>query len=112
MAGRGGVMEKGRLRDRVCGAVKPICNCFSVAAKHAREAEIDVPSRRRFRQGALSGEASSAVPQDAGAGLHEAAARTGIGVRAFLDCVNDARKRAHEPRTDAFSRMSLRKLPE
>jgi hypothetical protein len=105
-------MEKERIRDRVCGALKPICNCLSVAANQAREAEIDVPSRRRFRQGALSGEASSAIPQGAGAGVHEVAARTGIGVRAFLDCVNDARNRVQESRFDALSRMSFRKLPE
>jgi len=108
----GGVMEKERLRDRVCGAVKPICTCFSFAARQAREAEIDVPSKRRFRQGALSGEASSAIPQDAGAVLHEVTARRGTGVRAFLDCLDDARKRAEERRTDAFSRMSYRKLPD
>jgi hypothetical protein len=106
-------MEKERLRDRVCGAVKPICTCFSVAARQAREAEIDVPSKRRFRQEALSGGASSYIPSDAGAVLHEVAARTGIGMRAFLDCVSDARSRVEQSRTDVgLSRMSYRKLPE
>lgn len=105
-------MVEGRVRDRVCGAMKPICTCFSVAARQAREAEIDVPSKRRFRQGALSGEASSALPPGAGAGLHEVAARTGIGVRTFLECVSDARKRVEQSRTDGILRMSYRKLPE
>ncbi len=105
-------MKKEGLRDRVCGAMKPICTCFSVAAKQAREAEIDVPSKRRLRQGVLSGEPSSAIPLDTGAGLQEVAGRTGIGVRTFLDCVIDARNRVEQGRTDALSRMSYRKLPE
>ncbi|MDX1814731.1 MAG: hypothetical protein R3239_02125 [Thermodesulfobacteriota bacterium] len=105
-------MEKKRLRDRVCGSMKPICTCFSVAARQAREAEIDYPSKRRFRLGALSGEASSAIPLDAGDGLHVATARTGIWMRAFLDCVSDARNRVEQSRAEGLSRMSYRKLPE
>jgi len=108
----GGVMEKKRVRDRVCGAVKPICTCFSVAARQAREAEIDIPSKRRFRQEAMSEGASSAIPLDAGDFLHEVAARTEIGMRAFLDCVSDARNRVEQSRTDGLSRLSFRKLPE
>ena len=105
-------MEKKRVRDRICGAVKPICTCFSVAARQAREAEIDIPSKRRFRQEAMSGEASSAIPLDAGDVLHEMAARTEIGMRAFLDCVSDARNRVEQSRSDGLSRLSFRKLPE
>ena len=105
-------MEKKRVKDRVCAAVKPICTCFSAAARQAREAEIDVPSKRRFRQEALSGGASSAVPLDAGDVLHEVAARTEIGMRAFLDCVSDARNWVDPSSTDGLSRMSFRKLPE
>lgn len=108
----GGVMEKKRVRDRVCGAVKPICTCFSVAARQAREAEIDIPSKRRFRQEAMSEGASSAIPLDAGDFLHEVAARTEIGMRAFLDCVSDARNRVEQSGTDGLSRLSFRKLPE
>jgi hypothetical protein len=100
------------LRDRACGTVKPICSCFSVAARQAREAEIDVPSKRRFRQKALSGGSSSAIPLDEGAVLHEVAARTEIGMRAFLDCVSDARKRVEQSRTEGLSRVFYRKLPE
>lgn len=105
-------MGKERLRDRVCRMMKPICNCFSVAAKQAREAEIDVPSKRRFRQRVLSGESPSAIPQDAGTGLHEVVARTGIGMRTFLDCLDDARKQVEESRTNAIARLSYRRLPE
>ena len=107
-----GVMGKGKFRDRVCGAMKPICDCFSVAAKQAREAEIDVPSKRRFRLMYASGDADSTLPQDTGTGLHEVAARTGIGLRAFLDCLDDVRKRAEQSRTDIQTRLSYRKLPE
>ena len=99
-------MEKKRVRDRLCGAVKPICTCISVAARQAREAEIDVPSE------AMSGEASSAIPLDAGDVLHEMAARTEIGMRAFLDCVSDARNQVERSGAEGLSRMSFRKLPE
>jgi hypothetical protein len=110
--GKGGVMGKERVRDRVCGAMKPICNCFSVAVKQAREAEIDVPSKRRFRLIYASGDADSSLPQDAGTGLHEVAARTGIGMQKFLDCLDDARNQVEVSRTNARSRMSYRRLPE
>jgi hypothetical protein len=105
-------MEKKTVKDRMCRVLEPICTCFSVAARQAREAEIDVPSKRRFRQEALSGEASSTIPLDAGAVLHEVTTRTGIGVQAFLDCVSDARNRVEQGRADGLSRMSYRKLPE
>ena len=44
-------MEKERLRDRVCGAVKPICTCFSVAARQAREAGDRRPFEEAFPSG-------------------------------------------------------------
>jgi hypothetical protein len=115
----GGVMEailkrerREGLIDRVCSAMKPICHCFSVAAKQARDAEIDVPSKRRFRQIYASGDADSSLPQDAGTGLHEVVARTGIGMRTFLDCLDDARNQVEESRSDALRRLSYRRLPE
>jgi hypothetical protein len=110
--GKGGVMGKERLRDHVCGAMKPICKCFSVAFEQAREAEIDVPSKRRFRLFYASGDADSSLPQDVGTGLHEVAARTGIGIQSFFDCLDDAKNRVEESRTNARSRMSYRRLPE
>jgi len=114
--GKGGVMEavmgRERLRDRLCRAMKPICNCFSAASRQAREAEIDIPSKRRFRQILASGEASFALPQDEGAGLHEVVARTGIGVRSFLRCLDDAKGQVEQSRTDAERRLTYRKLPE
>ena len=115
----GGVMEailkrerREGLIDRVCRAMKSVCNCFSVAAQQAREAEIDIPSKRSFRQRATSGEASSALPQEAGTGLHEVVARTQIGVRTFLDCLDDAKHQVEQSRTDAEKRLSYRRLPE
>jgi len=109
------VMErerKERLTDRVSRAMKSVCNCFSVAAQQAREAEIDVPSKRRFRQIYASGDADSSLPQDAGTGLHEVVARTQIGVRTFLDCLDDAKHQVEQSRTDAEKRLSYRRLPE
>ena len=106
------VMEKEGLRDRICRAMKPICNCFSVAARQAREAEIDFPSSRRFRQMFASEEGSVALPQDEGAGANEVMARTKIGVRAFMDCLGDVKQQVEQSRTDAEKRMSYRRLPE
>jgi hypothetical protein len=40
--------------------MKTICDCISVAARQAREAEIDVPAKRRFHLMNESGDASSA----------------------------------------------------
>jgi hypothetical protein len=92
--------------------MKPICNCFSVSVKQAREAEIDVPSKRRFRLFYASGDADSSLPQDTGTGLHEVAARTGIGMRTFLNCLDDAKNQVEQSRTDVLKRMSYRRLPE
>ena len=107
-----GMVKTGSLKDRLCRAMKPICNCISVAAQQAREAEIDVPSKRSFRQRATAGEASSALPQDAGTRLHEVVERTQIGVTSFLDCLNDAKHQVEQSRTDAEKRLSFRRLPE
>ena len=113
---KGGVMEAAMARerwiDRVCRAMKPICNCVSVAARQAREAEIELPYKRRFRQILASGEASFAIPQDAGPGLDEVVARTGIGVRAFLDCLDDVKDRSENSLADPAARRSYRKVPE
>jgi hypothetical protein len=106
------LMERERLRDRICRAIKPICTCFSFAARQAREAEIDIPSRRSFRQMFASGEGPIALPKDEGTGVREAMVRTGIGMRTFLECLDDARSQAEQSRTDLSTRMSYRKLPE
>ena len=105
-------MEKERLRDRVCGAVKPICTCFSVAARQAREAEIEVPSKRRIRELLASGEAAFALPQDEGTGVREVIARTRIGARSFLHCLDDITNQAGQLKTGGLERREYRKLPE
>ncbi len=104
--------RKEKLADRICRMITPICNCFKVAAKQSREAEIDVPSKRRFRQRVASGEASSALPQEAGTGLHEVVTRTQVGVRTFLACLDDAKHQVEQSKTDAEKRISYRRLPE
>ena len=110
--GKGGVMERERWKDRVCRAMQPICNCFSVAAKQAREAEIDVPSKRSFRLIYGSGNESSAPPIDVGNGLEAGITRTKIGLRVFLDCLNDAKNRVEQSRTDVSTRRVYYNLPE
>lgn len=104
--------RKEKLTNRICRVITPICNCFTVAAKQAREAEIDVPSKRRFRLRYASGDADSSLPQDAGTGLHEVVTRTQIGVRSFLACLDDAKDQVEQSRTDAEKRISYRRLPE
>lgn len=92
--------------------MQTICNCFSAASKQAREADIDVPSKRSFRRIHASGEASSALQTGADIALEKGAARAGTGLKTFLDCLNDARYRVEENRPDGFPRKCYRKLPE
>ena len=117
--GEGGVMEavmgkaRGeRLRDRICRKITPICNCLSVAARQAREAEIEVPSKRRIRELLASEEASFALPQDEGTGVREVIARTRIGARSFLHCLDDVTNQAAQLKTGGLERREYRKLPE
>lgn len=87
-------MKKEGMSERLCRKMHPICNCFSVALKQAREAEIDVPAKRRFRLIFASGDTSPDLQQDAGISAREAAARSRIGLKAFLDCLDNAKIRA------------------
>jgi hypothetical protein len=103
-------MEK--VKKSVFGRMKTLCSCFSAVAQQTREAEIDVPSKRRFRMMYASGNASSALPPDAGNGSRKWIARTGIGVRTFLDCLTVASHRAEQSETDVLVRRSYRKLHE
>lgn len=103
-------MEK--WKERVCRRMETICNCFSAASRQAREAEIDVPSKRSFRLVYGSGNESSAPPMDTGSGLDGGIARTKVGLRAFMDCLNDAKNRVEWSRTDASARRFYHKLPE
>lgn len=107
-----GQERRERMKDRMCRVITPICNCFTVAAKQAREAEVDVPSKRRFRLVYASGDADSSLPQDAGTGLHEVVARTQVGVRTFLECLDDAKRQVEQSRIDAEKRLPFRRLPE
>jgi len=59
-----------------------------------------------------SGEGPIALPKDEGTGVREAMVRTGIGMRTFLECLDDARSQAEKSRTDLSTRMSYRRLPE
>jgi len=105
-------MGRKKLTDRLCKKIHPVCDCFSVALSRAREAEIDVPAKRSFRQIYASGNGSGDLPQDEGHGAREVAARTTVGMRAFLDCLDDARNRVRLSNTDFSIRRSYRKLPE
>jgi len=102
----------GKWKEGICGRMQTICNCFSAASRQAREAEIDVPSKRTFRLMYGSVNDSFAPPMDAGTGLDGGIARTKIGLRAFLDCLIDAKNRVEWSRTDASTRRFYQKLPE
>jgi hypothetical protein len=99
-------------KESICGRMQTICNCFSAASRQAREAEIDVPSKRSFRLMYASGNESFAPPMDAGTGLGGGIARTKIGMRALLECLIDAKNRVEWSRTDGSTRRFYQKLPE
>lgn len=98
----------GKVKENVCRIMKTICNCFSVAARWAREAEIDVPAKRRFRLMNASGDASSAPQQIADTDLQEGMARTGIVLRTFLNCLIDANRQARQSENYVLARRSYR----
>jgi hypothetical protein len=99
-------------KESICGRMQTICNCFSAASRQAREAEIDVSSKRSYRLMYGSGNESFAPPTDSGAVRNGSIARTTIGLRAFLDCLIDAKNRVEWSRTDASTRRFYQKLPE
>ena len=105
-------MERGGVLERFCRKMHPICNCFSVALKQATEAEIDIPARRRFRLIFASGDTSFGLPEDADVSLGKVAARSKIGLRALLDCLNDVKIQAGLRISDGLTRTSGRKAVE
>jgi len=99
--------------EGICRRMQTICNCFSAAFKQAREAEIDVPSKRRFHQMLASEEGSCTLPQDEGAGgVRKVMGRARVGLRTFLDCLYDTRNRVEQSISDVFERKKYRRLPE
>jgi len=102
----------GKWKESICGKMQTICDCISVAAKQAREAEIDLPSKRRFSLIYASGEESVVRPKEKGHSIPEVVTRTGIGIRTFLDCLDDVEDRAENMLTDFEKRRPYWKLPE
>ena len=102
----------GKWKESICGKMQAICNCVSVAAKQAREAEIDLPSKRRFSLMYASGEESVVRPKEKGHSIPEVVTRIGIGIRTFLDCLNDVKDRAEINLTDLEKRRPYWKVPE
>jgi len=92
--------------------MQTICNCISVAAKQTREAEIDLPSKRRFSLMYASGEESVVRPMEKDFSIPEVVTRIGIGIRTFLDCLNNVKDWSENSLTDPAERMSYRKVPE
>jgi len=86
----------GKWKESICGWMGTICNCVSVAVRQAREAEIDIVSKRRFRQMLASGEASFALPQEEGTGMREVLARMGARIDSFLHGLDDVKNQAEQ----------------
>jgi len=102
----------GKWIESVCRGMEAICNCISAAAKQAREAEIDLPSKRRFSLMYASGEESVVRPMEKDFSIPEVVTRIGIGIRTFLDCLNNVKDWSENSLTDPAERMSYRKVPE
>ena len=102
----------GKWKESMCKRMQTICNCFSVASRQAREAEIDVPSKRSFRQMLASEEGSIALPQQESTGVREVKARMGIGLRTFLDCIDEVKNQAEQLKTGGLEKRDYRKMPE
>jgi hypothetical protein len=96
----------------IFGGMKIVGNFYSAASRQAKEAEFDGPSKRSYRLMYGSGSESFAPPTDSGAVLGGGIARTKIGLRAFLDCLIDAKNRVEWSRTDGSTRRFYQKLPE
>jgi len=102
----------GQWKESICGRMQTICDCISVAAKQAREAEIDIPSKRRFSLMHASGEESAVPPKEKGHSIPEVVTRIGIGIRTFLDCLDDVEDRVEKMLTDFEKRRPYWKVPE
>lgn len=102
----------GKWKESICRRMQTICNCFSVASRQAREAEIDVPSKRRFRQMLASEEGSIDFPLDESTDAGEVKARMGIGLRTFLDCIDEVKNQAEQLKTGGLENRDYRRLPE
>ena len=59
-----------------------------------------------------SGEASLALPQEADTGLHEVMTHTGMGLKAFLECLATANRQAEQSENDVLARRSYRNKDE
>jgi len=102
----------GKWKESICGWMGTICNCVSVAVRQAREAEIDIVSKRRFRQMLASGEASFALPQEEGTGMREVLARMGARIDSFLHGLDDVKNQAEQIIIGGLETRNYRKLPE
>jgi len=99
-------------KESMCSRMQAICNCFSAASRQAREAEIDVISRRRFRQRLASSEASIALPQEEGTGMREVMAHMGARIDSFLHGLDDVKDQAEQIIIGGLETRNYRKLPE
>ena len=98
----------GKWKESIRRRMQTICNCFSAASKQAREAEVEVPSKRFFRISYETCDASSAHRQDAALGMNERKIRTGIGIRTFLNCLILANQQAEQSEIDVLARRSYK----
>lgn len=102
----------GSWEESISGRMRTVCTCIAAATRQASEADINGISKRRFRRMWASEEGTISFPQDEGTGVQKEVVRTSGGPRTFLDCLNDARIRVEQSKTDNFTRQYYRRLPE
>lgn len=100
----------GTFLERVGKGLKTICGCFSVAMQQARQSEIDVLSRRSFRERNGLGDPSPTHLRGTGLGTKELMTRLGIGLRTFQSCCSEATRIAEKSEIDVPARRIFHEL--
>ena len=97
---------------RVGSRLQTIRRCLSVAFHQARQAEIEVPSKRRFRLLCEAGNAPAAPLDETNPGGKYLVTRAGVGLKTFLRCCSEANQRARQSEIDVLARRSYPKFHE
>lgn len=93
---------------RVGSRLQTIRGFLSVAFHQARQAEIEVPSKRKFRLLCEAGNAPAAPLDETNPGRKYLVTRAGVGLETFLRCCSEANQRARQSEIDVLARRSYR----
>jgi hypothetical protein len=100
----------GTFLKRIGTGLKTVCGCVSVAMEQARQSEIDVLSRRSFRERNGLGDPSPTHLRETGLGSKELMTRLGIGLRTFQSCCSEANRNAEKSEIDVSARRIFHEL--